>query len=74
MARIINLHGLDKEKVLSPEEMKNTKGRKGSEDCSMEYHCWGSCVTSFYGETGVCVAEWDWWGQSNGKCYCKVGK
>ena len=62
MKHEICLHGLEKEKILSPNEMKSISGKR-SEGCSgHNVFCWGSCVTEAYGDSGVCVAEekpWD---------------
>ena len=47
MKKVINLKGLDKEKVLSPKEMKNLKGLDGgsfSDYCTAGEPCgWGTC-------------------------------
>ena len=51
--KVINLNGLDKEKIMSPSEMKNTKGRLSLDTCD-NFMCNGSCST------------WDGW---SGECF-----
>ena len=71
--KVINLNGLDKEKCLSPDEMKKTKGRKaGSSDCKEDPDlviCSGYCET-WDGFSGICYLNDPypdyWW------CECRI--